>query len=396
MTSRPIAAIAGIGWTDYSRNSGMSVEALALQACRRAAEDAGVALSDVDGLTSFNLGDSVTTSVVATGLGLRQLNHFADFSAGGFMACGVVLEAALAVQAGLADVVIAYRALNGVTGQRYGGAEFSQLLARHGVHSDAEQQFLDTSGITMPAQHFALLCRMHMNRYGTTEQDLAAVALTMRAHANANPRAQMRDRPLTPEDYYRSAWVAEPFRLLDCCLQTDGGCALVITSVERARDLRKPPVHILSGFTAAGPANRGAMWSNYSPDPTVTYAEHHADRLFARAGVDRTDLDFAEIYDCFTYSVLGQMEGFGLVPKGEAGAFFREGHGRIGGSLPINTHGGLLSEGYIHGLNSVVEAVSQLRGEAGSRQVSNAHLGLVTAGGATSTGSALILSGARS
>jgi acetyl-CoA acetyltransferase len=165
----------------------------------------------------------------------------------------------------------------------------------------------------------------------------------------------------------------------------------LITTPERARDLAKAPVDILSGFTSAGPRNRGAMWGNFSPDSTVTYAEHHADRLFARAGIDRKDLSFAQVYDCFTYSIIGQMEGFGLIEKGQAGDFFRSGEASIGGRLPVNTHGGLLSEGYIHGLNSVVEAVSQLRGEGGKRQVQNAQLGLVTAGGATSTGSALIL-----
>jgi acetyl-CoA acetyltransferase len=391
MTNKPIASIVGIGWTDYTRNSGRTVEALALEACRNAIDDSGLNADAVDGLVSFNLGDSVTTSVVSTGLGLSKMNHYADFSAGGYMACGIVMEAAMAVATGQADYVVAYRALNGSSGQRYGGAEFSRLLADHGVHTDAEQQFLDTAGITMPAQHFALLCRTHMTRYGTTNEDLGAIAMTMRAHANDNPRAQMRDRRMTLADYQGSPWIAEPFRLLDCCLQTDGGCALLITTPERARDLAKAPVDILSGFTSAGPRNRGAMWGNFSPDSTVTYAEHHADRLFARAGIDRKDLSFAQVYDCFTYSIIGQMEGFGLIEKGQAGDFFRSGEASIGGRLPVNTHGGLLSEGYIHGLNSVVEAVSQLRGEGGKRQVQNAQLGLVTAGGATSTGSALIL-----
>ena len=391
MTNKPIASIVGIGWTDYTRNSGRTVEALALEACRNAIDDSGLNADAVDGLVSFNLGDSVTTSVVSTGLGLSKMNHYADFSAGGYMACGIVMEAAMAVATGQADYVVAYRALNGSSGQRYGGAEFSRLLADHGVHTDAEQQFLDTAGITMPAQHFALLCRTHMTRYGTTNEDLGAIAMTMRAHANDNPRAQMRDRRMTLADYQGSPWIAEPFRLLDCCLQTDGGCALLITTPERARDLAKAPVDILSGFTSAGPRNRGAMWGNFSPDSTVTYAEHHADRLFARAGIDRKDLSFAQVYDCFTYSIIGQMEGFGLIEKGQAGDFFRSGEASIGGQLPVNTHGGLLSEGYIHGLNSVVEAVSQLRGEGGKRQVQNAQLGLVTAGGATSTGSALIL-----
>jgi len=391
MTSKPLAAIAGIGWTDYTRNSGRTVEALALEACNNAIADAGLEPSQVDGITSFSLGDSVPSSVISTDLGLARLNHYADFAAGGFMACGIVLEAAMAVATGQADYVLAYRALNGASGQRYGGASFSKLLSDFGVHTDAEQQFLDTAGITMPAQEFALLCRRHMHRYGTTNDDLGAIAVAQRQWALDNPRAQMRHKSMALEDYHRSPWVAEPFHVVDCCLQSDGACALLITSPERARDLAKQPVKILSGFTSAGPRNRGSMWGNFAPDTTVTYAEVHADRLFSKAGISRHDLDFAEIYDCFTYSVIGQMEGFGLIEKGGAGDFFRSGAGSRGGRLPINTHGGLLSEAYIHGLNSVVEAVSQLRGEAGARQVEGARLGLVTAGGATATGSALIL-----
>ena len=198
-------------------------------------------------------------------------------------------------------------------------------------------------------------------------------------------------RPMSMEDYRASPWIAEPFRLLDCCLQSDGACALLITSTERARDLRHRPVTIRAGVTGSGPANRGGMWGNYWHDHAECYARFIAERLFRMAEIEPSDLDFAEIYDCFTYSVIAQFEDFGLCEKGGAGEFFRAGKARLGGELPINTAGGLLSEAYIHGLNNVVEAVSQLRGDAGKRQVSDARLGLVTAGGATSTGSALIL-----
>ncbi|TXL73161.1 acetyl-CoA acetyltransferase [Vineibacter terrae] len=390
MNPKPMAAIAGIGWTEYSRKSGRTVEALALEACWNAINDAGLDAADIDGLVSYSLGDSVTTAVIATDLALPQLNHFADFAAGGNMACGAVLQAAMAVATGQASHVLVYRALNGASGVRYGGAEFSRLLAEHGVHSDSEPQFLDTAGITMPAQHFALLCRRHMIKHGTTNRDLAAVAMTCRQHAIDNPRAMMR-KPMTESDYDKSPWIAEPFHVVDCCLQSDGACALLITSPERARDLAKPPVSILAGILGASPSNRGAMWGNFSPDHAECYGRYLGDRLFRQAGIERADLSFAQIYDCFTYSVIGQMEGFGLIEPGEAGDFFRSGHGSIGGRLPINTAGGLLSEAYIHGLNHVVEATSQLRGEAGKRQIRDAELGLVTAGGATSTGSALIL-----
>lgn len=390
MNFNSAASIAGIGWTEYSRNSKRSVEALALEACKNAIADAGLDKSDVDGIVSFGLGDTSTTSVVATSLGLQQINHYADYGAGGNMACGVVLHAAMAVATGQADNVLVYRALNGASGVRYGGERFSQLLAESSVHSDAEPQFLDTCGITMPAQHFAMLCRRHMIKYGTTSDDLAAVAINGRVHAQLNERAMAR-KPMTLADYEASPWIAEPFRLFDCCLQSDGACALIVTSTEHARDLPHRPVTIRAGITASGPANRGLMWGNYWHDHGECYARFAADRLFQMAGIERRDLDFAQIYDCFTYSVIAQFEDFGLCEKGAAGAFFREGRARLGGELPVNTAGGLLSEAYIHGLNNVVEAVSQLRGEAGARQVHGAELGLVTAGGATSTGSALIL-----
>jgi acetyl-CoA acetyltransferase len=384
------AIISGIGWTDYSRNSGRSVEALAVEAARRALSDAGIAPEDADGIVTYGLLDTVATAVVATDLGMKAVNHYADFNAGGNMGCGSVLQAAMAVATGQARHVVVFRALNGASGLRYGGAQFSRLLAMTSIHSDSEPQFLDPAGITMPAQHFALLCRRHMIRYGTTEEHLAAVAMSGRAHAERNERAMMR-KPMTREDYFAAPMVADPFRVFDCCLQSDGACAVVVSARDTAPDLRKPAVRILSGATVTGPRARGGMWGNFWDDHARSYAHFAAPRLFGRAGIAPGDIDLAELYDCFTYSALVQLEDFGFCEKGEGGPFFAEGHTRPGGSLPVNTAGGLLSEAYIHGLNLVVEAVSQLRGEAGERQVRDAETALVSAGGAASTGSALIL-----
>ena len=386
-------AIAGVGYTDYSRNSGRSVERLALEAIHAAAADAGIAVSEIDGLVTYGLCDTSYTGVLATGLGLKELNYFIDYSAGGNVACAAVIQAAMAVATGQAKCVVAYRALNGATGIRYGGSGWSDMMSSTGLLSDAEPQFLDTCGITMPAQHFALLARRHMAKYGTTHADLAAVAMTCRAHAANNPRAQMRGKPMSLADYEASPWIAEPFRLLDCCLQSDGACAVLVTGWDRARDLRQKPVRILSGAIGGTPRARGVMWSNFAEEHATCYAAELADGLFQRAGVTRGDMDFAQLYDCFTYSVLVQLEDFGFCQKGESGAFFREGHASLNGELPVNTGGGLLSEAYIHGLNCVVEAVDQLRGNAGQRQVGHAQLGLVSAGGAAHSGSALILGG---
>jgi acetyl-CoA acetyltransferase len=382
-------SIAGIGWTPYSRNSGVSVEQLAVDAVRAAADDAGLDVRDIDGLVTYGLCDTAYSGVVGTSLGLKELGYFSDHTAGGNVACSVVIEAAMAVATGRAKHVAVYRALNGASGMRYGGASWSQMMSTTSLFSDAEGQFLDTCGLTMPAQHYAMLARRHMIKYGTDHRDFAAVAITCRNHAVLNERAQMR-KPLTLAGYEASPWIADPFRLLDCCVQTDGGCALIVTSAERARDLRKQPVRIRAG-ASSNHAARGVMWTNFGEDHSRCYASRIADRLFAEAGIARGDIDFAELYDCFTYSVLVQLEDFGFCRKGESGAFFREGHADLAGALPVNTHGGLLSEGYIHGLNSVTEAVVQLRGEATGRQVKDAEFGLVTAGGAAHSGSALIL-----
>ena len=385
-------SIAGIGWTNYTRNSGVSVERLAVDAIRAAADDAGIDVRDIDGLVTFGLCDTAYSGVVGTSLGLRELNYFSDHTAGGNVACSVVIQAAMAVASGQARHVAVYRALNGASGIRYGGDSWSQMMATTSLFSDSEPQFLDTAGLTMPAQHFALLARRHMVEYGTDHRDLAAVAMTCRDHAALNDRAQMR-KPLTLADYEASPWIADPFRLLDCCVQTDGACALIVTSAERARDMRKKPVQIRSG-ASTGHAARGVMWTNFAGDHATCYADRIADRLFEQSGITRDDIDFAELYDCFTYSVLVQLEDFGFCGKGESGAFFREGRARLGGELPVNTHGGLLSEGYIHGLNSVTEAVIQLRGEGGARQVADARFGLVSAGGAANSGGAVILGAA--
>lgn len=383
-------AIAGVGCTEFTKNSNGSVEKLALEAVHNAAADAGISPSEIDGLVTYGLCDTSYTGVIANGLGLKKLNYFADYSAGGNVACAVVLQAAMAVATGLAECVVAYRALNGASGVRYGGSGWSELMATTSLLSDSEPQFLDTSGITMPAQHFAFLARRHMVKYGTTAEDFAAVAMTCREHAMKNPRAQMR-KPLTLDAYMASPWIADPFRLFDCCVRTDGAVAVIVTSMERARDLKQKPVRIMSGAVGGTPRGRGVMWSNFADEHADCYGRELADGLFQRAGVTRADMDFAQLYDCFTYSVISQLEDFGFCDKGEGGAFFQEGQAKLGGKLPVNTGGGLLSEGYIHGLNCVVEAVDQLRGNGGDRQVAGARTGIVTAGGAAHSGSALIL-----
>jgi len=375
-------AIAGIGHTKYSANSGTTVLNLALEACRSAVEDSGIAMDEIDGVVSYHFGDSVPSIAVATGLGLPAARYAVEFSSGGNAANLIVQTAAAAIEAGLARNVICFRAMNGRSGLRLGGGR--------DLNSRGITQYTAPFGwITYP-QAMAMWCRRHMIRYGTTSEQLGAVAVSCRRNAALNPRAMMRE-PITLADHQASRMIVEPFRLLDICLESDGACAVLVTSSERARDLRRKPVYILGAAYGGGPNQGDDLFDAIRwPDHSHNYAKYIAADLWHSAGVGPRDIDVAEIYDCFTYSVLMQLEGFGFCDEGEGGAFVQAGGIERDGEIPVNTHGGLLSEAYIHGLNHVVEAVEQLRGEAGPRQVPGAGLALTTAGAMT-CGSALVL-----
>jgi len=364
---RDRVAIAGIGMTQLSKDSGVSTLTLGCRAILAAVADAGLLPEQIDGIATHRVGDSVLPGVLAQALGLRDLRWYVDQFGGGSTSCSIVGQAALAVHAGLADAVVCYRAINARSEFRMGG------IGRPLVDA-VETQYQAPYGYFAPPQQFAMAAREHMLRYGTTHEQLGAVAVAQRAHAAGNERALQR-APITMDDYLASRWVVEPFRLLDCCLETDGAVAVVLTSAERARDLRQRPVLIRgaawgSGFT---------LYSNQQADLTVTPAAAMARRLWSLAGLGPSDVDVAELYDCFTYTVVVQLEDYGFCEKGEGGDFVASGATRLGGRLPVNTHGGFLSEGYVHGLNHVYEAVSQLRGDAGARQVAGAEVALCTA-----------------
>lgn len=381
-TLRDKYAIAGIGFTDYSAKSGRTVRSLAVEACRNAAADAGVAPAAIDGVVSYHFNDSVPAMAVATGLGLPAARYAIDYQAGGNAANLIVQTAAAAIEAGMAETVLCYRAMNGRSGFRLGGG---RELAARGV----TQYTAPFGWITYP-QAMAMWCRRHMIEYGTTSEQLGAVAVTCRRNAANNPRA-MKRQPITLEDHQSSRMIVEPFHLLDICLETDGACALLVTSAERARDLRQKPVYLMGAAYGGGPDQGDDLFDAMRwPDHAHNYSRYIADDLWRSAGVGPADVDVAEIYDCFTYSVLMQLEGLGFCAEGEGGGFVQDGRIARDGALPINTHGGLLSEAYIHGLNHVVEAVEQLRGEAGPRQVAGAEIALTTAGAMT-CGGALVL-----
>jgi len=379
---RDKCAIAGIGYTRYSKHSGVTVLELATEACRKACEDAGIDLDDVDGIISYNFGDSVPSMSVATALGLRNPQYVVEFASGGNAANLITLTATAVIDSGLAKNVLCFRAMNGRSGFRLGGG---RELAAHGV-----TQFTAPYGwITYP-QAMAMWCRRHMTKYGTTKEQLGSIAITVREHAIPNERAMLR-KPMSMDDYFAARPIVDPFGLYDICLESDGACAALVTSAERAKDMRKPPVYIMGGAYGGGPNQGEDLFDAIRwPDLAENFSKYIADDLWRSAGVGPKDVDVAEIYDCFTYSIVMALEGLGFCKQGEGGAYAASGAIKRSGELPTNTHGGLLSEAYIHGFNHVIEAVEQLRGESGDRQIPDAHVALTTAGAMT-CGSAMIL-----
>ncbi len=374
-------AIVGVGYTPLTKRSGRSVLALATEACRNAVADAGLELRDVDGIASFRfMEDSVPTQAVATTLGLDPANYLLDSALGGQAPCYLVMHAAMAIDAGLADTVVVYRALNGRSGARVGTNRVP------GPATD----FRYPVGFSAYAQFIAMWARRYLIETGATNDDLAAVAIAQREWAVLNERAMLR-KPLTLDEYYAAPWVADPFRVPDCTIEVDGACAVVVTSLDRARDLRHRPVVLESAAYIAGRGpgldmGDAMLW----PDLSRNYTSLIADDLWGRAGITAADVDIAEIYDCFTTSALIGIEGLGLAPRGGGGDLMRSGVTSPGGAKPINTNGGLLSEGYLHGMNTVAEAVLQLQGRCGERTVADAETCVVTSGALTD-GSGLVL-----
>jgi acetyl-CoA acetyltransferase len=379
------AAVAGVGYTELSKKSGRSVLSLATEAARGAADDAGLPLAEVDGVVSFSiLNDSVPSEAVATTLALPGLRYVMDFQQGGQSPCFMVQQAAMAVAQGYAENVLVFRALNGRSGVRVGSASLA----------GGAGQFRYPIGYSAYLMYIAMWARRYMHETGATTEDLASVAIAQRAYATRNERAILR-KPLDLETYLDSPMVADPFRAADCTSEVDGACAVLVTSAGRARSLRHPPALIASAAYRAGPRpgldiGDQLMYSDYTRNFTHLLREE----LFGRAGLQPPDVDFAEIYDCFTSTVLFGLEGLGLCERGAAGTFVRSGATGQHGQLPVNTNGGLLAEGYLHGMNTVAEAVLQIQGRGGDRQVPRHEVAVVTSG-ALVDGSALVLTADR-
>jgi acetyl-CoA acetyltransferase len=380
------AAIVGIGCTEFSKDSGVSTFALAARAVKAAIKDAGLELSDIDGLATYGTADTVQPNVLAQALGVQSMRYYVDQYFGGSVSLSTLGATALAVSAGVADCVVIYRALNGRSEQRKNGSSISAPKMPWDI------QFKLSSGTVQPAQEFGMIARTHMLRYGTKHEDLGRLAMLCRANAIDNERAQMR-KPMTLDDYMESPWIAEPFRRFDCCLESDGAVAIVIVNTERAKDLPHRPV-LIQGAAWGGGVN---IVNNGYTDLTESPAKVLAERIYESAGMGAKDVDFAELYDCFTYTLLSQIEGYGFAESGGVPDKMADGvFDRASGSLPVNTHGGLLSEAYIHGLNHVYEAVEQIRGDAGKRQIKKHDTALVTGqvGYLSGYSSAVMLAGA--
>jgi len=367
------AAIAGIGATEFSKDSGRTPLRLALEAVTAALADAGLAPGDVDGLVTFTM-DENDEIAVARGLGLEDLAFFSRIHYGGGAACGTVQQAAMAVATGVAEVVVCYRAFNERSGRRFGRAQTGGPVAT-GIPTNWYVPF----GLATPAAWVAMFARRYMHAYGATSEDFGRVAVACRRHAATNPRAWFHDRPITLEEHQQSRWIVEPLHLLDCCQESDGAVALVVTRTERARDLRHPPAVIRAAAQGAS-RDQEVMTSYYRPELTGLPEMGLVGRqLWAQSGLGPGDVQTAVIYDHFTPFVLVQLEELGFCPRGEARHFVADGLIELGGALPLNTHGGQLGEAYIHGMNGIAEAVRQLRGTSVNPVPDVEHV-LVTAG----------------
>jgi acetyl-CoA acetyltransferase len=380
-------AIVGIGATEFSKDSGRSELKLAAEAVGAALADAGLTPRDVDGLVTFTQ-DTNTEVAVARELGIPELTFFSRIHYGGGAACATVQQAAMAVATGVAEVVVCYRAFNERSGQRFG--QVMTGLAGAPTSSGVDASWSYPMGLSTPAAWVAMVARRYMHTYGATSEDFGRIAVADRKHAATNPKAWFYGKPITLEEHQASRWVAEPLHLLDCCQESDGGVAIVVTTPERARDLRQPAVVVRAA--AQGSAADQFVMTSYYRDELTGLPEMGivARQLWAQASLAPEDVQVAVLYDHFTPFVLIQLEELGFCPRGEARDFIRDGAIELGGALPVNPHGGQLGEAYIHGMNGIAEGVRQVRGTA-VNQVAQVENVLVTAGTGVPT-SGLLLS----
>ncbi|MGP0030526.1 MAG: thiolase C-terminal domain-containing protein [Acidimicrobiales bacterium] len=374
---RGAAAIVGIGQTEFSKAAGRSETRLAAEAIVAALADAGLGPDEVDGLVSYTI-DPVEETELVRSLGIPQIGWSSRVPYGGGGSQGVVLHAAAAVAAGAADVVVAYRALRARSGERFGAAERSAPRATSAHSGTTAMQWAYPYGVLTPASWMSLNATRYMHTFGVTSEDFGRAVVQLRDYAATNPNAHFFGRPIELADHQASRWIAEPcIRLFDCCQETDGSVALVVTASDRAADTRDPV--LIETAAGAGLFEQEVASDHYRADLSVMDGSVALGRrLFDDSGISRGDVDVALIYDAFSPILLMQLEALGLCGPGEAKDFIAEGNLGPKGALPCNTNGGLIGEGYIHGMNLTLEAVRQLRGDA-ANQLEDPHLALISA-----------------
>jgi len=380
-------AIVGVGETDYVRGSDRSVTELVLDASMQASQDAGLLPSDIDGVIPPP--GYVTTEEIAANLGMPEVRYAVEVRMGGASPTAALQSAVMALASGVATNVLVTFGWNGYSAfRKRPDAKKTKRLGDPGPFIDVSRNFYAPYGVRSAVQWYSMYIQRYVDLYGITAEAAAQVALTCREHAHLNDKALMGGRIMTLDDYFDSPLITEPMRKLDCCLETDCAAALVLTTTERAKDLPHKPVLWLGG--AEGHPYPADEITN-RPDMLKLGLDSAAPRAFAMADVSPSDMDFLQIYDCFTYVVLMELEAIGICGKGEAGDFVKDGNIGLNGKFPMNTHGGLLSQGHCWGLNHIVEATHQLRHDAGKAQVENCELGLVTGYGDLGDGSIAVL-----
>jgi len=380
-------AIVGIGETEFSDNSGRSEQRIAMEAVILALEDAGLKADDVEGIVSCDY-DNVNQIELINSLGFRNVKAYAEVGHAGGAPPGAVAQAAAMIVSGMAKCVVGYRAMNERSQFRYGtrneqdmipDPKWAKMFQHHAPY-----------GLTVPAEWTAIMARRRMIEFGETREQWGHIPVTFRKHANQNPHARFYKKTMTMEDYLAAPILADPLCRFDYCLETDGAIAFIVTSAELAKTLKQPPAYIYAAVQAATFPIQ--YLTNYYRESLTTYYEMEAsaNEIYKKSGLGPNDIDVAQVYDHFTPWVLATLEAFGFCKKGEAGAFAADGQIGLGGQIPLNTAGGHLSEGYIHGWSLINEGVRQARGTS-TAQVKDCEFSLVTSACGCPT-SAFILS----
>lgn len=380
---RDQAAVVGLGTTQFAKHLDPSEQVLALHAIKAALADAGISPGEVDGLSSYTM-ENTEEIEIARNLGLGDVTYFGQVGYGGGAGCAVVGQAAMAVASGQCSVAVAWRS-------RKRGAATSRPWAGVSKRVTGNHQWTRPFGLLRPVDEIAMLTRRYMHEYGATREHLANVAIAFRRHANRNPAAMMRDRPLDHDTYMAARWVSEPLCLYDNCLESDGAAAVVITGTDRAADTPHPAAFV-HAWSQSLPRQHQTMTNFFVDDPLRGPAWAAAAKLWSQAEIGPSEVDVAQLYDAFSPLVPLSLEGYGFCRRGEGGPFTEDGALDLGGRLPTNTSGGGMSEAYLHGFNLIVEAARQIRGSSTS-QVPGARWSLVTSGEGVPT-SALLLRGA--